>query len=273
MNKIIILLSTYNGEKYLNQQLDSIFSQTYKNFEIIARDDGSQDKTVKILHSYNITIIDSKNNLGAKDSFEFLLDYAIQNSNSDYFMFCDQDDIWLPNKIESSLAEIKELEKVYGKEFPLLVFTDMKVVDKDLKVENDSFWKHQKLNPNISNDWQKLLAQNVITGCTMIFNRASAQISLPFSLHDMLHDHWIGVNVSKYGKVVHLDIPTVLYRQHGNNVEGAHRYGWVYVAHKLNNLGLPIKKLYRYANYFEVSFVKLLFYKLIINLKRLFGVS
>ena len=90
----MILLSTYNGEKYLKEQLDSIFSQSYKNFEIITRDDGSNDETINILKSYNIKILDTDKNLGAKLSFSTLLNYSVKNTDADYFMFCDQDDIW-----------------------------------------------------------------------------------------------------------------------------------------------------------------------------------
>ena len=121
---IVILLSTYNGEKYLKDQLDSILSQSYKNFEIIARDDGSSDETINILKSYNIKILDTDKNLGAKLSFSVLLDYAVTNTDADYFMFCDQDDIWKNDKIEKTITMMKALEKT-NSDLPLLVHTDL----------------------------------------------------------------------------------------------------------------------------------------------------
>ena len=109
MIRVSILLSAYNGSKYIKEQLDSIFNQTYKNIEIIVRDDGSSDNTIEILKSYNIKPIDTKINLGAMGSFEELLKYALQNSNSDYFMFCDQDDVWDTKKVEKTLAKMEEM--------------------------------------------------------------------------------------------------------------------------------------------------------------------
>ena len=119
MNKIFILLSTYNGEKYLKEQLDSLFSQNYKDFKLIVRDDGSTDKTKEILNSYDIELLSSCENLGVKKSFETLLKYAYENSDAEYFMFCDQDDVWNNDKIEKTLEEMKRLEKLYGNNIPL----------------------------------------------------------------------------------------------------------------------------------------------------------
>ena len=116
MNKIFILLSTYNGARYLKAQLDSLFAQTYCSIEIIARDDDSNDETISILKSYNIKILDTKENLGAKESFAELLNYAVVNSTSDYFMFCDQDDVWEKDKIEKNLFTEDPLISDDGKE-------------------------------------------------------------------------------------------------------------------------------------------------------------
>lgn len=135
MKKILILISTYNGEKYLKEQLDSIFSQSYKDFEIIARDDGSSDETINILKSYNIKILDTDKNLGAKLSFSTLLNDAVTNTDRGYFMFCDQDDIWKSDKIEKTITTMKELEKE-NTDLPLLVHTDLEVVDEKLNVLN-----------------------------------------------------------------------------------------------------------------------------------------
>lgn len=216
---VSVLLSTYNGEKYLNQQLDSLLSQTYKNFEIIARDDDSQDKTLEILHFYNITIIDSKKNLGAKGSFGALLEYAAQNTESEYFMFCDQDDVWENDKIEKTLAKMHEIE-ISCHEMPILVHTDLNVVDENLKVLDNSMWSYEHINPKL-NTLNRLLIQNTITGCTVMINKKLAQISLQIPDEAVMHDWWIGLVASKFGKIDFIDEPTIQYRQHGSNSIGA----------------------------------------------------
>lgn len=270
---ISILLSTYNGEKYFKGQLNSLFSQTYQEFKILVRDDGSSDNTVSIVNEYEklypekIKLIqDNFGNLGSSKSFMKLLEY----SDSEYIMFCDQDDVWLLDKIELSLQKIKEFENETKIDIPLLVFTDLHVVDESLKIIENSFWKYQKLIPNTAKNWKKLVAQNVITGCTIIMNKKAKEVSLPFTLDMMIHDQWIGVNVAKYGKIESLNEQTILYRQHGNNVAGAHSYGLKYISSKL----MQIKKILNYfqqaSNYFkEISILEIILYKIQINFSRL----
>ena len=217
--KIIILLSSYNGEKYLKAQLDSLFSQSYKNFEIIVRDDGSKDKTLEILKSYDIQLLSSNKNLGVKSSFETLLKYAFENSNAKYFMFCDQDDVWNQDKIELTLQKMYEMEKLY-KNIPLLVHTDLEVVDENLYTINSSFMKLQNLYES-KNRLNNLLIQNTITGCTMMINRDLAKICLPMSSNAIVHDWWIGLVASFFGKIGYLPQSTIKYRQHTSNTIGA----------------------------------------------------
>ena len=272
--KITILLSSYNGEKYLKEQLDSLFAQTYKNFQIIVRDDGSTDKTKYILNEYEknypnkVQIIeDGIGNLGSSKSFMKLLEYS---SDCEYVMFCDQDDVWLPNKIELSFQKIKEMEEVHGTDTPLLVFTDLFVVDEKLKILNQSFWNYQKLIPSVAKYWKKLLAQSIITGCTIIMNKSAKEVCLPFTLEMMIHDQWIGVNVSKYGKIGYLNEQTILYRQHGNNVEGAHNYGIKYVLNKLMKLQNNFAYFKAASNHFkDITIFKLTVNKIFININRL----
>jgi len=272
-NSISILLATYNGEKYLKEQLDSLFLQTYQEFDILIRDDCSKDSTVEIIKEYEKIypkriklIVDEIGNLGSSKSFMKLLEY----SNSDYIMFCDQDDIWLSNKIEISLNRIQELEKE-NRNQPLLVFSDLKVVNQDLKVLHKSFWEYQKLIPSISKEWKKLLAQNVITGCTMIINKKAKEVCLPFELPMMIHDQWIGVNISKYGKIDYLDEKTILYRQHENNVAGAHNYGLQYIASKLMKIKYVFTYFKKASEHFkEIGFLELVLYKMIVNINRFF---
>lgn len=219
MSKITILLSTYNGEKYLQEQLDSLFAQTYKDFEIIARDDGSSDESLKILRSYAVEIMQTKESLGAKGSFSELLKYTVKDSDSKYFMFCDQDDVWYTDKIEKTLAKMKEIEQQFGK-IPLLMHTDLEVVDEQLNSINSSFMDFQKIDP-LKNKFHNLLVQNTITGCTAMINKELAEKCLPVPDGAIMHDWWIGLVASKFGKIGYVDEPTIKYRQHSNNTVGA----------------------------------------------------
>ena len=219
MPKITILLSTYNGEKYLKEQLDSLFIQTYKNIEIIVRDDGSSDKTLEMLKFYDIKLLFSDGNIGIKKSFETLLLYAYENSDAEYFMFCDQDDVWKNDKIEKTLEEMKRLEKFYGNNIPLLVHTDLEVVDENLKIISSSMWKYEYILPQY-NTFNRLLIQNTITGCTMMINRELAKKSLDIPEEAIMHDWWIGLIASCFGKISYLEESTIKYRQHGKNTIG-----------------------------------------------------
>ena len=219
MSKISILLSTYNGEKYLKAQLDSLFSQSYKNFKLIARDDSSSDKTLEILKSYDIELLPSNENLGVKSSFETLLKYAFENSDADYFMFCDQDDVWNQDKVKLTLQKMYEMEKLY-KNTPILVHTDLEVVDENLHTINPSFMKLQNLNEK-KNRLNNLLIQNTITGCTVMINRDLAKLCLPMSSNAIVHDWWVGLVASYFGKIGYVDDSTIKYRQHTSNTIGA----------------------------------------------------
>jgi glycosyltransferase involved in cell wall biosynthesis len=274
---IDILLATYNGEKYLKQQLDSLINQTFQKFRIIVRDDGSKDNTLRILNTYKaefenkfIIINDDFGNLGSTKCFMKLLEY----SNNKYIMFCDQDDFWLPNKVEISLNKIKLLGKNQSEFKPLLVFTDLTLVDENLIEFEKSLWKYQKLNTHISNNWRHLAAQNVITGCTIIMNRAAKEVSLPFPamFNEMIHDQWIGINVSKFGEINFLKQSTILYRQHSSNLEGSHNFSFGYIKDKLFHLSKVLLYFNNLSIYFvDISVYSLILYKIKLNVKRIFA--
>ena len=196
--------------------------------------------------------------------------HLLQYSNAEYVMFCDQDDVWMPNKIELSMNKMNELEKNYGIDLPLLVFSDLLVVDNTLELINKSYWKFQKINPDFAYDFKKILTLNVVTGCTIMMNAASRNLCLPYSLEIMMHDHWIGANVSRYGKITYINAPTILYRQHGKNVEGAHKFGCKYVITKIINLRFILNKLRRISEFYkEISFCSLLICKIKVNIIRI----
>jgi len=228
--KIPILLSSYNGEKYLKQQLDSLYKQTYKDFSIIVRDDKSTDKSLDILNSYDIEMLSCDENLGTKESFSLLLDYSL-HSDSNYFMFCDQDDVWLVDKIEKTLKKMKELESIFG-DVPLLVHTDLEVVDENLQTIDKSFWHFEQINPNM-NDFNQLLIQNTITGCTVLINKKLADLAIPVPDGAIMHDWWLGLVASKFGKIGYVDEGLIKYRQHAQNSIGANGFGINYIINKI----------------------------------------
>ena len=140
-NKVCVLLSTYNGEKFLEKQLNSLFSQTYKNFDLLIRDDGSNDNTINILEKYKINYLKGKN-IGVIKSFFKLLEIAL-HKEYEYFLFCDQDDIWELDKIEKQLFFISSKNQ----KLPILVHSDMQIIDEKDKIISESFFKFSKLNP------------------------------------------------------------------------------------------------------------------------------
>ena len=240
--RLAILLGTYNGGRFLREQLDSLFAQTMKDFQLYIRDDGSTDDTMLIVKEYQqlhpniVKVEDEGKNLGAKGNFERLLALT----DADYYMFCDQDDVWLPDKIEVSFAKMKQMEQRYG-DIPLLVHTDLEVVDEDLNVINASFWKYSRVLPQVVDENIHYLGiANSVTGCTIIMNKMAKQVAIPFPEQIYMHDAWIALCVMKYGKMGYINMPTIKYRQHSSNVLGAIEYRFS-IKEKLKN----IKTIYR----------------------------
>jgi hypothetical protein len=150
----------------------------------------------------------------------------------DYLMLCDQDDVWLPDKIEKTLARMRRLEEEHGKSLPLLVHTDLRVVDGELNVISPSFKRAMNANYNRTALRDQII-QNTLTGCTCLYNRALAQLLTPQEPEYMvMHDWWLILTASAFGQVGHLDEQTILYRQHGKNEIGAKNVKTL--AYKLN---------------------------------------
>ncbi len=275
-NNIAILLSTYNSEEYLSEQINSIISQTVKEWILYIRDDGSSDNTFAIISNYCrlfdniIHIKDNMNNLGAKKSFIKLLSEV----ESPYYMFCDHDDVWLPEKIEKTLHKMKEAESKNPLK-PVLVFTDLIVVDRNLNIISNSMWEYQKTNPLHSKDVYTLSISNPITGCTIMINRAAKDVSVPMSSKSLMHDLWIALNVSHYGYIDFVNEPTMLYRQHNRNVLGAKKVSFLYYFFRLQSINKLFSdnfELYQMLRSlsFKVNLYKLIYYKLKIVLIKLF---
>lgn len=221
-DQVDILLATYQGALFIRQQICSIFTQTYPHVHVWIRDDGSSDNTLQLiqhincLYPHSISTLPGQTNLGIKGNFSELM----KHSTAPYVMFSDQDDVWLPNKIEYSLALMKKMEMDYGCQVPLLVHTDLKVVKSNLTEIHPSFWSYANLNPRLVH-LNRLLPQNVLTGCTMLMNRALVELAHPIPNEAIMHDWWIALVASSFGHIRHLNLPTVLYRQHGSNDTGA----------------------------------------------------
>ena len=173
--KVCILLSTYNGEKYLEEQLTSYVNQEYQNWYLVAMDDGSNDSSLHILNKFRdkypskVLVIQNEKNLGVNKAFEKLIKNA---PDFEYYMFSDQDDVWASKKINALVSKLIKKEDTLSQSTPILIHSDLKVTDQNLNTIYPSFWKAEKLNPNNSKKLPKLLAQNYVVGCSTIFNKS-----------------------------------------------------------------------------------------------------
>ena len=222
--EIEVLLATYNGARFLREQLDSILEQTYKPLRVTASDDGSQDESVAILAEYaarhpaRVRLLPYLQPQGSAPANFLQLMHA---ATADSVCFADQDDVWLPGKVARSMRAMVQLEERYGAATPLLVFTDLRVVDRDLKPLAASMWQHMKLRPGSAQRLERLLGQTVVTGCTMLLNRPLLQLAQRMPPAATMHDRWIALLAACMGHTACVDEPTVLYRQHDRNVVGA----------------------------------------------------
>lgn len=217
---LAILLATYNGELYLKSQLDSLFQQTFKDWVLYIRDDGSTDCTIEIIKSYmelhpNIVFFSGVGgNLGAKGSFLWLL----ENVESDFYMFCDQDDVWLPLKVERTLYAIRRAE-LLNPFLPILVFSDLTVVDKELRVLHKSMWSYSCLDCVMQIKYLSCVC--FVTGCTVAINLKAKHRIMQYKNIDILHDYLAALVVARYGALYAIPEQLMLYRQHDSNVIGA----------------------------------------------------
>jgi len=227
-----VLLATYNGARFLREQIDSILTQSMApsipgqddaDLRVLARDDGSSDGTVEILNEYaerfpgRFQLLPPGPASGnAKDNFLLLM----KASTAQYICFSDQDDVWLPDKVSTSRKAMEQLESRWGPDLPLLVFTDLCVVDDQLRTLHASFWAHEKMVPERIHRFAAVLAQNVVTGCTAMVNRPLLELALRMPEDAFMHDQWIALLASVMGRAGVVKARTVLYRQHDRNIIG-----------------------------------------------------
>lgn len=225
---IDILLATFNGDAFLAEQIESVLAQSITDWRILVRDDGSSDEMVAIVRRYALQyperiflIEDQDTNLGAAGNFARLMEH----SQAPYVMLCDQDDVWHPAKVERMLAAMRELEEESAAGLPLLVYSDLTVVDRDLKVEQPSFWRYMQTDPGSGNAINRLMWHNVVTGCASICNRHLVELALPIPAEALMHDWWMALVAASLGRLQSLPEATVLYRQHDTNTLGAKDFG------------------------------------------------
>ena len=235
---ISVVLCTYNGSKYLKKQLDSILHQTLSPSEIIIVDDYSKDDTVKILKEYasnnkKIKLYFNEENIGPILSFK----KAIFLAENEYIALCDQDDIWFNNKLELQLSEISKLEDPTSK--PLVHFHDLKLMDQNDKVINDSFWSIHKINVKNIN-FKFLFMNNIITGCTCVINNQMKKELLKSDMKSiMMHDYLIALIAYGFGIVVYHENPLMYYRSHSTSVTSKRRMSVI------NRLKTFFKEIYK----------------------------
>jgi len=221
-----VALCTYNGGAYLQEQLESIAAQTLPPAELVVCDDGSTDNTMALIRDYArrapfaVRLYDNEHRLGVIANYS----RAVSLCRGDYIALCDQDDLWCPEKLELSLDCMRGAEERYGQKTPLMVHSDLQVVDLQGRIMAASLMKSQNIHHVEDEPLKTLLAQNFVTGCTVLLNRPLAEAALPLPEKALMHDWWFALVASVLGRIVFLPRPTVSYRQHGGNTVGAKKF-------------------------------------------------
>lgn len=222
-------MATYNGATFIAQQIESIQKQTHKEWSLIIRDDGSSDETIEIIKSYakkdpRIHLLDSdKKNLGPKNNFSELTEYAFRKGY-DYYFYTDQDDIWEPNKITAFLNRIDSESNLDGSQTAILVYSDLSAINESGDTINPSLSEYKGIHHVTSDPIKTLLIHNFITGCSMACNHALLATALPIPDEAIMHDWWLALCAATYGTIVHIPTPLTRYRLHGENSIGARKH-------------------------------------------------
>ena len=215
-----IALATYNGAHHLPALLGSLFAQSCQDFRIVVADDNSSDTTRAVLTDFQsrypgrIRVVGfSTRSGGAAANFARLSNYL----RADYVSYCDQDDVWLPHKVAASLERIRAAEARHGHTCPILIHTELELVDSGLRRLHPSFWRYISIDPE-RHDLRELLVEMSVAGCTLTVNRAHYELARPIPPEAVMHDHWLALVAAALGKMEFISEPSVLYRQHGSNV-------------------------------------------------------
>jgi glycosyltransferase involved in cell wall biosynthesis len=220
---VSVAMCTFNGERFLDQQLASLLRQTNRPAELVICDDGSVDGTVDILERFArhapfpVRLSLNAKRLGIRANFE----QALSLCTGPYIALADQDDIWTEGRLAESLEEMKRIEAIHGQITPTLIHSDMTVVDKGDRIVDGSYFRRRGLRRFHREPLKELIAQNYVTGCTTLMNRALLSLALPIPPTAALHDWWIGLVAAATGVVHTVDRPLVRYRAHDSNAVGA----------------------------------------------------
>lgn len=268
-NNIAILMATYNGAKYLQEQIDSILSQSSRQWHLYIHDDGSSDGTVELLNDYAgkypewVTVMDYPSQGGPLQNFMSLLEKV----EADYYMFSDQDDVWHQDKIKKEIERMYNEENVRTNKVPIIVYSDLFVVDAKLNKISDSFLTYSGIHPEFLTTFNELGASNLITGCTMLFNHAVKEfVQHPFTAATM-HDAWITLcTVKANGVLAYLSEPLIYYRQHGGNTLGAVNIKKLTLSYKFQHLKNVLKLNQKTYHMMQAlgygSWLKYIYYKI-----------
>lgn len=224
MAEIDVLMATRNGSRFLKQQLDSLFNQTFQNFRLLVRDDDSSDATLEIIERYRcqyadrVVVLRNSKREGACQTFSLLA----EESAAPHVAFCDQDDIWRADKLELSLVAARKIEAERGPGTPVLVFSDLKLIGRNEEVLAASMWRMKHVNPQRAS-LAAMLVQNLVTGCTMLANRNLLLLGLPIPEEAVMHDFWLALVATAFGVFYPVNKPLVEYRQHEENALGSGR--------------------------------------------------
>ena len=259
---ITVLLAVYNGEKFLKPQIESILNQTVRDIKILIRDDGSNDKSPEIIAEYaskfpnKISVIKGEPTGSAVSNFGEML----KQCDDDYIMFADQDDVWFEDKVQKTFDAMLKAESE-DPDLPVLVHTDLVVTDSELNTISDSFFNYQKIIPE-DLTINKLLVQNYVTGCTVMINRILKNRAIPIPESAAMHDWWLALAASAFGKIVTVNQPLMYYRQHGQNHVGAKAgSGFEFIIRKIKTINTVrdnYDSTYRQAELLLKSYDKLL---------------
>ncbi|KXU41662.1 MAG: glycosyltransferase [Coprobacillus cateniformis] len=230
---ICVLMSSYNGEKYINEQIDSIFLQDSVDVWLLIRDDGSTDNTVSIIknrkeYGNRIFLIEG-NNVGSTISFYEIMRYAKSYEKKfEYYSFADQDDVWLRNKLYKGISVLER----FSSDSPNLYYSNLKVVDEKLNYLYDRFTPGY-----VTNTKKQIMAEICTLGCTCVFNRMALLEMCKLNNDELeYHDNWILWICSFLGKCYYDEQGYILYRQHGNNTSGTVKKGFGYLRYQIGRL-------------------------------------
>ena len=228
-NFLEVILPTYNGVLYLEDQLASIFGQRLCPDQVLIRDDGSSDGTQELIQKLSnrygewLKVLPGGENLGCTANVNKLL----ESTTAQYIALADQDDVWLPNKLEVALKAIRSIENYKKEIIPSLVHTDLHLTDAWLKPYGCTYIQQQLINPK-ANRPSDIALTNIATGCTILFNRNLLSIALPIPKEALVHDWWLALVASAHGRIQFIPESSILYRQHPQNTIGAKKIGFSY---------------------------------------------